>query len=62
LQILADAVERGDLTGRGYDRALRVARTCADLDGSALIECEHVYEAHAHRIGLRAAGAVGAGR
>ena len=58
LRILADAVERGELTGRGYDRALRVARTCADLAGSTTIECEHVYEAHAHRIGLRAAGRV----
>jgi magnesium chelatase family protein len=59
LRILANAVEQGELTGRGYDRALRVARTCADLEGSELIECEHVYEAHAHRIGLRAAGAAG---
>ena len=60
LRILADAVELGELTGRGYDRALRVARTCADLDGSELIETHHVYEAHAHRMGLRAAGAAGA--
>ncbi|MPZ73981.1 MAG: YifB family Mg chelatase-like AAA ATPase [Nitriliruptorales bacterium] len=60
LRILADAVEVGELTGRGYDRALRVARTCADLDGSTHIESHHVYEAHAHRMGLRAAGAAGA--
>ncbi|HVM20347.1 MAG TPA: YifB family Mg chelatase-like AAA ATPase [Egibacteraceae bacterium] len=53
LRILADAVEAGELTGRGYDRALRVARTCADLEGSELVETHHVYEAHAHRLGLR---------
>ena len=60
LRILAEAVERGELTGRGYDRALRVARTCADLEGSETIEAHHVDEAHAHRMGLRAAGAAGA--
>ena len=58
LRVLADAVEAGELTGRGYDRALRVARTCADLDGSELIEPVHVLEAHAHRLGL----AAGSGR
>lgn len=54
LRILADAVEAGELTGRGYDRALRVARTCADLEGSEMVETSHVDEAHAHRMGLRA--------
>ena len=57
LRVLADAVEAGELTGRGYDRALRVARTCADLEGSELIETHHVFEAHAHRMGLRASRA-----
>lgn len=60
LRILADAVEAGELTGRGYDRALRVARTCADLEGSDMIQTSHVFEAHAHRMGLRASGAAGA--
>jgi magnesium chelatase family protein len=65
LQVLADAVERGQLTGRGFDRALRVARSCADLEGSELVEEAHAYEALAHRMQLRAAagaatlGAVG---
>lgn len=54
LRVLADAVEAGELTGRGYDRALRVARTCADLEGSEMVETHHVFEAHAHRMGLRA--------
>lgn len=53
LRLLADAVAAGELTGRGYDRALRVARTCADLAGAEIVECEHVLEAHAHRMGLR---------
>jgi magnesium chelatase family protein len=58
LTILADAVERGAITGRGFDRALRVARTIADLDGSDRIHREHVYEALAHRLQLRAPGPV----
>ena len=61
LRVLADAVEAGELTGRGYDRALRVARTCADLEGSDCIEVHHVFEAHAHRMGLRASRLAGVG-
>lgn len=60
LRRLAVAVERGELTGRGHDRVLRVARTCADLDGADLVGVEHVLEAHTHRLGL--ATAVSAGR
>lgn len=52
---LANAVEAGRLTGRGYDRTLRVARTCADLAGADLVEREHVLEASAHRLALEAA-------
>lgn len=52
LATLANAVEAGELTGRGYDRALRVARTCADLAGAELIERDHVLEAYAHRLAL----------
>lgn len=52
---LANAVEAGRLTGRGYDRTLRVARTCADLAGADLVEREHVLEAYAHRLALEAA-------
>ena len=60
LRLLARAVEAGELTGRGYDRALRVARTCADLEGSEVIEDHHVLEAHAHRMGLRDDGVLAA--
>lgn len=61
LRVLADAVEAGELTGRGYDRALRVARTCADLEGSETIDVHHVFEAHAHRMGLRSSRLSGVG-
>jgi magnesium chelatase family protein len=53
LRVLADAVEAGELTGRGFDRALRVARTCADLEGSEFVEPRHAFEALAHRLQLR---------
>jgi magnesium chelatase family protein len=53
---LARAVERGELTGRGYDRALRVARTCADLAGAEVVAREHTLEALAHRMALRRRG------
>jgi magnesium chelatase family protein len=39
------AVERGLVTGRGYDRTRRVARTIADLDGSDSVDARHVAEA-----------------
>lgn len=43
--ILATGYEHLRLSGRGYDRALRLARTIADLDGSAEIRAEHMGEA-----------------
>lgn len=42
---LARAVDRYALTGRGFDRALKVARTAADLDGSDRVEEGHLLEA-----------------
>jgi magnesium chelatase family protein len=47
---LADAQERGALTMRGHDRAMRVARTLADLDGSDTVERRHVTQAVAYRV------------
>ncbi len=52
LRALADAVERGVLSARGFDRALRVARTCADLAGVETVGREHALEAVAHRMAL----------
>lgn len=47
--LLAAAVDRIGLTGRGFDRALKVARTIADLAGSAATEEAHVAEALGYR-------------
>ena len=42
---LITAVDRLGLSARGFHRALRVARTIADLAGSDRVEDEHVREA-----------------
>lgn len=47
--MLIHAVDRGMVTGRGYDRCRRVARTVADLDGSSEVDAGHVAEAMALR-------------
>ena len=44
-RLLAAAYERMGLSGRSYDRLLRVARTIADLAGSEMIGPDHVAEA-----------------
>jgi magnesium chelatase family protein len=48
-KMLAQAVEKGLLTGRTHDKIIKVARTIADLDGSAHIEMGHVCEALQYR-------------
>jgi len=42
---LRNAYARGELSPRGHGRILRVARTIADLDGSARVHAEHVRDA-----------------
>jgi magnesium chelatase family protein len=49
---LAQAVDGMALTGRGFDRALKVARTIADLDGAEEVARDHVSEALAYRMNL----------
>lgn len=48
--LLARAAERFGLTARGYHRVLRVARTIADLAGSAGVRSPHVAEAVSFRL------------
>jgi magnesium chelatase family protein len=49
-ELLLRAAERFGLSARGYHRVLRVARTIADLDGSAEVRKPHVAEAIGYRI------------
>jgi magnesium chelatase family protein len=44
-RLVAAAVDRMGLTGRGHDRLLRVARTIADLEASPRVGGRHVAEA-----------------
>lgn len=44
-QLLHTAVDKLNLSGRAYDRILKVARTLADLDGERQILPEHLAEA-----------------
>jgi len=50
-RLLGDAVEALHLTGRGFDRALKVGRTIADLAGAERIDHPHVAEALSYRHG-----------
>lgn len=49
-KLLKDAVERFRLSGRGYFRTLKVARTVADLEGRERIEVDHVAQALQFRV------------
>ncbi len=48
-RFLGEAVERSALSGRGFDRVLKVARTIADLEGAEHADVSHIGEALSYR-------------
>ncbi|WP_299838298.1 YifB family Mg chelatase-like AAA ATPase [uncultured Jannaschia sp.] len=48
--MLLQAVERFNLSARGYHRVLKVARTIADIDGAETVRRPHVAEALSYRL------------
>lgn len=53
-RVLDQASDRGLLSGRGYDRVLRIAWTLSDLDGTETPDADHVQQALALRQGMAA--------
>jgi len=48
-ELLRHAIDKLNLSGRAYDRILKVSRTIADLEGSADIKTLHLAEAIQYR-------------
>ncbi len=49
VSLIKTAIDRMGLSGRAYDKILKVARTIADLEGAADIETSHLSEAIQYR-------------
>jgi len=60
-EFLGGAVESMGLTGRGFDRALKVARTVADLEDAPRVTAGHMAEALSYRDGFGGEGLSRAG-
>ena len=60
-EFLGGAVESMGLTGRGFDRALKVARTVADLEDAQRVTAGHMAEALSYRDGFGGEGLSRAG-
>ncbi|MCP4596153.1 YifB family Mg chelatase-like AAA ATPase [Neptuniibacter sp.] len=52
-EMLAQALEKLQLSARAYHRVLRVARTIADLAGDEMVEQRHLFEALSYRVSAR---------
>jgi magnesium chelatase family protein len=59
--LLARAVDAMNLSGRGFDRALKVARTVADLAGEEQVSAAHLAESLSYRVDLNEREAARAG-
>ena len=49
-ELQKEIFEKYELSARGADKILKVARTIADLDGAAHVKCEHIWEALSYRM------------
>ncbi len=47
--LLDDSAERLALSARAYHRVIKIARTIADLEGSAEVKANHILEAIQYR-------------
>jgi magnesium chelatase family protein len=60
-RLLVRAVDSLGLSGRGFDRVVKVARTVADLEAADRVSTAHVAEALSYRDGFEGRGLARAG-